>query len=287
MMQLLHWVLAPRMSLPSFPAHWGSPPEHGVLGDASFSVLYSDIGSVFYSLAGPDEASEGWVVRDPYSTIWTVPSVQLEEAESLTAQFLSEEECRTIWSRDAELIKDDLDKRNPSKTTFTFLPDKGVSAFQVRRTAFFIPGQPYGMPEHWGVVLKSKSNSELLDEMATPTFATWTLDVRPPPSTLLVTRLRATQDNFHDLLRVIFLAATKSGMERVEIWNLPKDLRPLASSLGGETAMRDEHLNAFKWYGPEESAEVEWAFNEKSVHSTTRHKKNETEDTHQDSLGVD
>lgn len=264
MMRLLHWVLAPPSSLPPFPARWGTPPQaYEMFGNASFSVLYSDIGSDFYKLAGPDEAAEGWVVREPYATIWKISENTASDNMKIDVHYLSEDDCNGIWTRDAEQMKNDLRSSRSRKTAFTFLPNGGVSAFLVRRTAFYMPGQPYEIPEHWGVELCSKEQSEMTDAM--PTFATWTLDVRPPPSTLVVTRLRATKDSFPYLVECLLSAAKKSNMERVEIWNLSKELVTLAASLGGDTVLRDEHLNAFKWYGPEKANDLEWAFNEKSV----------------------
>ena len=74
MMSLLHWVLAPYSSLPPFQEKWGSlPPSVASCGNASFSTLYSDIGPEFYRNCGPDEGSDGWVVREPVERTWIVP----------------------------------------------------------------------------------------------------------------------------------------------------------------------------------------------------------------------
>ncbi|KAI5121874.1 hypothetical protein M0805_001082 [Coniferiporia weirii] len=264
MMSLLHWVIAPRALLPPFPKQWGAPPpEPADCGNAKFSVLYSDIGPDFYKSASPSEESEGWVVRDPVSTIWDVPkdTSDVDSTESETSvEWLTEDTCKRIWSQDAELMRTGPGfghTDTTSRTTFTFLPDAGVSAFLVRRTMFFIPGQTYEIPTKWGVALHNEHNDR------DTTFATWTLDVRSPPPTLIVTRLRASEETFPRLVSCLLLAARESGMERVEVWNLPKELQKTASSLGAKTEPRDEHLNAFKWYGPEKSNDLEWLFNEK------------------------
>ncbi|KAH8116316.1 hypothetical protein DFH11DRAFT_1579897 [Phellopilus nigrolimitatus] len=262
MMHLLHWVLAPRTLLPRFPASWGPPPEEFPgYNDARFSVLYSDIGPQFYRSTGPDEHEEGWVVRDAMSTIWDVPkdpdvsSADLQNADKdLKVEWLNDEACTSVWAADAMLIRADLAASSPDKhTRFTFFPDEGVGAFLARRTVFFIPGQSYSMPEKWGVVLRAGPD----DSNAPKTFATWTLDVRPPPSTLIATRM------FPRIVACMLQAARESDMERVEVWNLPTELKVIAERLGGKTSERDEHLNAFKWYGPEKNEDLKWAFNEK------------------------
>ncbi|THH08245.1 hypothetical protein EW145_g2828 [Phellinidium pouzarii] len=264
MMRLLHWVLAPKDVLPPFPEGWGTPPSgHVCCGNAKFSVLYSDIGPGFYKSAGPDEKSEGWIVRDPVSTIWDVPKDAPNEIPAQPAasvKWLTVDACEAIWDQDVALMKADLASTDTPRTVFTFLPDAGVSAYLVRRTIFFISGHSlYELPTKWGITLQSIQK----DEHSVTTSATWTLDVRPPPPTLIVTRLRTTKESFPQLVFCMLSAARESQMERVEVWNLPMELQEIASSLGGKTLVRDEHLNAFKWYGPEKSEDLEWAFNEK------------------------
>lgn len=62
MMRLLHWAIAPHALLPPFPEVWGAPPNS--VGNARFSVLYSDVGENFYLQCSPgDDRDKGWVVR--------------------------------------------------------------------------------------------------------------------------------------------------------------------------------------------------------------------------------
>lgn len=279
MMRLLHWVLAPRTVQPSaggyvlspdmFPSSWGAPPPTvSLCGDASFSVLYSDVGSEFYKLCGPTGGNDGWTVRDPIGTVWNVDTWRSKPSNVhfpiYDVEWLDEYRCKQLWVEDAKLLKHDLAKSTSSKTIFAFRPDNGVGAFQIRRTEFFLPGTNRAIPSKWGVRLSYKPVASVHSETElVQAFATWTVDIRPPPSTLIVTRLRSTPDHFLDLVECLITAAEEMSLERVEIWNLPKNLAALASELQGVTETRDEHLNAFKWYGDEKADDVEWMYNEK------------------------
>lgn len=267
-MRLLHWVLAPRDLLSPFPESWGLPPPiFPGCGDAMFSALYSDIGDQFYRNAGPDETTEGWIVRDPKGTVWDVakdlpPLSSVTAPPGHTVDWLDEEACKALWNKDTELIKKDLFTKSSNSTLFTFLPGAGVGAFLIRRTMFFLPGWvTHETPTKWGVRVSHTGESEGTNHL--PTFATFTIDVLPLPSTLVVTRIRATVETFPVLVASLLKIASEYGVEKVEIWNLPKLLEDVAHTLKGETETRKEHLNAFKWYGPERSEDLEWLFNEK------------------------
>ena len=251
MMQLLHWVLAPRSSLPSFPEAWGEPPVDG-LGDATVSVLYSDIGPRFYAESGPSEDSKGWIARDPISTIFSVPQELPQLASS--ALLLSERDCLEFWEKDSALIRSHFPKVS-KQVGFSFLPENGLGRFMLQRNVAYDGKYGFKAPQHWGVALDDDAQN----------FVTWYID-RPlpvPSHSLLATRLRSSPDKFPELLRYMMSAARNSGLDKVEFWNLPKELQDVAAELGGKTFDRDEHLNSLKWYGPEKTEDVEWFNNEK------------------------
>lgn len=263
MMRLLHWAIAPHSFLPPFPKNWGlPPPENSSCGDARFSALYSDVGHDFYRTAGPDEITEGWITRDPIGTLWDVPkditTISLPDAKH-PVEWLSEEGCKAIWKKDAELMRVDMTKTTSNKVLFTILPDSGVAFYLIGRATHYLSASSYEVPSKWGVCIYP---SEEPDD-SIPTFATWTVDVRVPPNTLIVTRLRATEKTFPQLLSCILFAARESDKDHVEVWNLPQHFESIAHDLGGRKETREEHLNQFKWYGTEKNEDVDWLFNEK------------------------
>lgn len=270
MMRLLHWVIAPRTTaatLPAsaFPEKWGAPPEWQ--GDGQFSVLYSDIGETFYRSSAPGESTslgEGWVVRGAIATLWDVgPSSKTVGSEAqLTWGDLDEAGATEVWKRDAELMKRDLvpaaAKPDAGTALFTFTPDQGVSAVQTRRMGYYgdvMAKNGLKWLKAWGAALEP---AESPDEVS---FATWAIDT---PTTLIVTRLRSTEAAFPSLLDKITDAARQSGLAKVEVWNVPKNLEVLAAKLlDAKTEDRTNHLSAFRWYGEETPDKVEWLFNEK------------------------
>lgn len=259
MMRLLHWIMAPHSSLPQFPAKWGTPPpESPEYNVAIASVLYSDVGPTFYAQFGPDESSEGWVVKDPYSTIWEVKPGETDPAqysEGIELIPLDLRQCVIRWDQDTEKIRQTLKATQPDRIAYSFLPNEGVAMTMVQRTEFFNSDKVDAkMPTTWGVELKRQGKE--------PEIATWTIDVRPPPTTLLITRLRASPEGFGHILNYVFTAARDSGCERIEVWNLPKELEEVAGQYGGSTIQREDHLNALKWYGPGDE-KVDWINNEK------------------------
>lgn len=70
--------------------------------------------------------------------------------------------------------------------------------------------------------------------------------------TLIVTRLAATGETFPGLLEKIKEAARSAGLEKVEVWNLPRDLDCLEEGEGNEDGkkyVRTRGWPMIKWYG--------------------------------------
>lgn len=271
MMRLLHWVLAPPSSLPStFPEAWGLPPERpSWLAHGHFSALWSDVGH-FYGSCGPngtDGDSEGWVVRDAISTVWDVGVSDTDIEVGRGWKWLRAIDVETLLSVDDQRIKVDMAATalasNTGNAFFAFLPGQGVEKFQRRRIEHV--WRPFTSVEYGGVVCESKWPTEsgktavTLDEHTA--MATWTFELKSP--TLMVTRLRASKENFVDLLSVLKFVAKKHGMEKIEIWNLPEAHKSIAQDHGAVHVERQEHLPAFKWNGAEAPANVVWLNNEK------------------------
>ncbi|KAF9478293.1 hypothetical protein BDN70DRAFT_860403 [Pholiota conissans] len=267
MMRLLHWVVAPSHSLPKeFPAAWGTPPQRpSFIKNAAFSVLYSDVGPTFYH-AGPSyDKEDGWKVVNPVSTIWSVSKahelLSPIKNDALNWKWFDEDSINGAWKVDEAAMKEEMSKVPASgKTLFSYLPTKGVAGFQHHRLQqFWVKMNP--KPIYWGISLASDSESTALD---LSTFASWTLDFRPPTmNSLIITRLRSNREDFKKLLAQVVDFAKKHSIEEVEVWNLPSALEETAHSFGGKTIVRDEHLSSFKWYGHEKNEDVSWLYNEK------------------------
>lgn len=210
MMRLLHWVLSPPSAIPAFPEEWGLPPPEG-LHDARFSVLYSDVGSAFYHNSGPIPGSKlGWATINPFSTQWKVPglgdaNMNATGAEKGEWQWLSSEDAERVWERDVQLMRQDIlsTAKSTNKVEYTFLPDAGVGQFNIQRVMKLGPDLKPVLPTQvWGVELTNAR-----DIGNSFTFATWTFE--PGTETIVLTRLRASEGNFPQLLGKIFEAATR------------------------------------------------------------------------------
>ena len=269
-MRLLHWVTSGRTSefnLPTFPVEWGAPPpEVAEAGDGMFSILYSDVGEKFYKQAGPaTEKAGGWEARGPISTIWEIPQKTGVRQGNPDSEWtwLKYGDLDTLWAKDVQLIRrtmENLPESSPDyhierpKAFASYLSDEGVGSFHIFRSMF--AADSIVSMDVWGVEKRTTD----IDQ---PTYATWSIDVRPLPPTLIVTRISAAESEFPDLLRHIQEAARRSGIGKMEIWNVPKHLLKAATETGGKTFERKEQLSAIKWYGAGKTMDIEWVLNEK------------------------
>lgn len=76
----------------------------------------------------------------------------------------------------------------------------------------------------WGIRRETTGDGKV-------TYATWAADMRFTPK-LIVTRLTATKETFPELLEKMKEAAWSAGLNKVEVWNLPKELDGLAEGEG-------------------------------------------------------
>lgn len=258
MMSLLHWVIASRVNLPKFPEAWGAPPEQvAEASEGLFSCLYSDVGEDFYRSAGPGGKEGGWETRGAVSTIWDVGA---EEGDDNGWTWLTQEQLNELWDRDAGRIKKELENMLTSDTSceverpaafVTYLPTNGVCGFHIPRSTYALDFSMAGGV--WGV--QSLNDPD--------TYACWSVDLRPPPPTLIITRLCASEETFPGLISKIRQAARRSGIGKVEVWKLGEGLRDIAKRTGGQTVIRNEHLPQMMWYGAGTMRNIEWAYNEK------------------------
>jgi hypothetical protein len=219
--------------------------------------LYSDVGEEFYRSAGPGGKGGGWEKRGAISTIWEVGT---EEGNDEGWKWLTEEQLNGLWERDAVRIRTELANMPTTSSSYkverpaafaTYLPTDGVCGFHITKSTFASNFSMAG--GFWGVESTSDPG----------TYASWSVDLRPPPPTLIVTRLCASEEMFPGLIAKIKQAARRSGVTKVEVWNLRAGLREVAEKTGGRTSTRNEHLPQIVWYGPGTTGNVEWAYNEK------------------------
>ncbi|KAL1701711.1 hypothetical protein EV121DRAFT_282462 [Schizophyllum commune] len=259
MMRLLHWVLADEhfLDLKAFPSEWGAPPTRlPEAGGAYFSALWSGIGPDFYKTCGEAPGRDGWLIKDSRSTIWKLEEAK-ESAKEPTSgwQWLDQKEVKAAWDADVPLMERDIEKlgKQLGKPVVSFLPNKGVAAFQHERCIFSAPHEPF-LFKSWGV---RATEGDLA-------YATWTVDVKRKSlglKNLLLTRLRAKDDaQFKELVSAVLWYAKENGCQAVEMWNLPRKFEAAAKELAGETFVRDSFLPALKTYAIEDA---EYAFNER------------------------
>lgn len=262
MMRLIHWVLgSPQLDPSIFPQEvWGDPPVvPSFAGDGLFSVLYSDVGRVFYEKCGhlPGDITKGWVVRGGISTVWKVNELNSvgDRVQNDSWRWLDEESTKKIWEIDATIMALEMGNNKSSEIKLAFSPQQGVASFMVER---YKPHWEKIIPKpiHWGICKAGDLDASV--------FATWTITPQRSSKSfsLLITRLRCPPELFKSLFEQILAHAKSHNVETIEAWNLPKDLIEFADVWGARTFEREEKLPSLKWYGRQD-ANVDWILNEK------------------------
>ncbi|KAF7319769.1 hypothetical protein MKEN_00759300 [Mycena kentingensis (nom. inval.)] len=252
MMRLMHWVLADESFLPNdaFPsAKWGAPPPKvDGLRNGWFSALWSDVGTL-YASCGPFPGQEGgWVIRGTTTALWDVHALPSLESDGAWT-WLDNAGVSKLWEEDSELIRNELPASNHLSIAFT--PEVGVASFQHRRLDIYLD-KVKDRPQTWGVVSADRG-----------TYATWTIDPRPPVVRMTITRLRTTRDAFPGVFAKVVELARRHDVKTIEVWGLSEELLAGAKELGAKVSEREEHLSAFKWYGKGTEEDIQWAFNER------------------------
>ncbi len=166
-MQLLHWVLAREeyLSTQVFPeAEWGQKPERvDGAGNGWVSVLWSDVGPRFYEECGMgvvgNNNRDGWVVKDPLSTIWKLQDVNLppgeirDGSEEMSITWLDEKQARDTWNQDAELMKEEAVERvkETGIAQIAFPPNEGLAEFPWFRLHYHFSRYVQNPPGYCGV----------------------------------------------------------------------------------------------------------------------------------------
>ncbi|CAE6346502.1 unnamed protein product [Rhizoctonia solani] len=248
MMTLLHSALAPHRypnpsKVPTVASH-----------QSTVSILYSAVGDYYARCAPPGES--GWTRQTSWRTTWPLSSIHIppKKATSLPVTLLSEHDVtETLDSDDSNVPADllELQKKNPKKTFFAFVPTAPLNAYFLTMSKV----TPGGLSNtHWGARIPGSND-----------FMTWVIFDQPNLK-VIITRLRATADSFPVLLNAALQVAQDAKCEGIEVGNIPEHLKEVAQATGGVTTEWDDHLPAFKWYGEnsgDASADAVWAMEER------------------------
>lgn len=154
MLQLLHYVLAPSAALPPFPPAWGPPPAPK-LGDAAFSVLYSDVGPDMYARATIGEQRPGWVARPVLRRVWPLapqsgprPNISTNEALRLDAMHALEQDASLSIAQELPRLA-----AQEGKPCVAILPDPGW--FRMFSTREALAREAGDRPDPSGPILRA------------------------------------------------------------------------------------------------------------------------------------
>lgn len=126
MMRLMHYALAPKDKLPPFPSAWGAPPTN-ILGDAAFSVLYSDVGPRFYAKCTKGADQPGWVaIKDPPPhRKWHVEATEDDRSPPSDWEWLDYDNIIPLEDKTAAWMKLEAKRRGDKSCTRIYnSPDK-------------------------------------------------------------------------------------------------------------------------------------------------------------------
>lgn len=245
MLRLMHYVVGDPKGLPSFPKAWGEPPAER-LGDARFSVLYSEIGNKFYSSCrvgdGPD-STEGWVEQRQDTRSWTIQPGGAVENDGLW-EWLGRKDTVKLEEELGKRFREDLPNQgDASKTRVAILPTSSVE-YQIFRFEQMFPDHP---SPRFGCILPPDANGRR------PFFIYSAVGKGPDaPQTLEI--MHAQQPVPWAAVRA---AAVHHGAESVKMWS---DFTGWDKEEGGVKVEQNEDCPSLASYG---LGEVDWQFNDK------------------------
>ncbi|WVQ82030.1 hypothetical protein IAT38_004158 [Cryptococcus sp. DSM 104549] len=263
LLSLLHHVLGPAESLPPVPESWGTssiaiPPQlSSNIPRALGSILWSDVGSTFYSRCSIGGTRPGWVVEDSMCSeiVWKIlpPEGPPDDSVELLYQddLLSISETLSAEAK-AKLEGADTSKRSlfiqdPASTgTLSFVPVRGTW-----------PKAPTHDPLPVGLRIRSPSGDAKDDTIVL--FATSNIAIEG--SRFLVTYVsNLAPAQLPVVLSAIDKLATEAGHGLGWVWDLglESELVQAWKALPGREVQSgrrqeiDGHLLGVAWYGAEE-----------------------------------
>ena len=260
LLRLLHYHLADTTIVPAFPSQWGAPPPllppalSSALPKAIASILWTDVGSNFYSrcTVGPDRP--GWVVHDHMcqELVWKIlpPSNEVNESPW---ELIYEGDLPKIAQMLSQAARDKLQvAAGSSRTLFQNDPiSRGTLSFVPIRGSYF--ETPSTASEPCGARLKFSNGEE-----AIVLFTAHNVSIG---QRLLITYIHNLRPADADsLLRVLDGIGSKAGRTEGWVWDLDPSselaqawrARPQRQVLAGRRAETNGHLLGVAWYGSDE-----------------------------------
>lgn len=239
--------------------------------EALGSVLYSDIGKVFYAKKGWRPMPSGHVALPPKESAGSgLPETRLLKADDLPA----------LCKMDEQLLRGRLQKRGASdKPALALLPDISTIRWHHAREEF-VANELYGTKPLIKGAVAGKDGERV--------WCYWTRIFANPekePPVLHILRLVVEDENFSDFepasetsnkkgspivqaIAAVFAEAQKQakewGMSEAQMWN-PSGTTLAGARVLGEGAQvverEEDSIASLNWFG--EGQEVEWVCNEK------------------------
>jgi hypothetical protein len=259
MMRLLHHALAD-------PAYLPVPHNLEVEGpqDALATILYSDIGSDFYSRCPPfTGTTTGWDVVGAKEVSWLLSDVVDEPRASSQTVDVFEKDIPELARLDADETLAELSSSSSSLSSGQEGPPARAAVFPImgREVIWLLASAKYTAAELFGRAGPQVVGVRLLgsgSDGATTTpssaFALWTFDY--PKKSLNILRLRCTtKAELADILAAAAREAKRQEFTRIAAWNVDEKLLVDTEKRNEE---RMDHLSSMAWYGPGNDRPTWW-----------------------------
>ncbi|KAL7793068.1 hypothetical protein V8C37DRAFT_379185 [Trichoderma ceciliae] len=238
-------------------------------GEPAFSILFSDIGKLFY-------ARHGWIPLENTQIEYRVRE-KPAEFDASTVTLLYDDDLPALAERDEELIRRDIALPNPadaSKTRVAVIPDIDTLQWHFYRQAFIcntafgrkptVHGALYTSPSHgsrvWGLFERNHYGGPEKPEKNMLSFLRFVIEDDAMPD-----------DELSRAVVGIFRAAEREAREwscsKVEIWNPLERVRKAvddAAEFESTFVVREaKNLASLNWFGEGSTEDIDWVANER------------------------
>lgn len=244
MLQLLHYVLAPTEAMPPFPEAWGAKPV-AYLGDAAFSVLYSDVGPEIYASCTIGESKPGWVKEPTMKRVWTLAPLQhgAVQPNIVEDEILNFDALAKLETAAGDVVIKTVEAAPKDKVQVGIIPQHGWLRFFSAREA--LGREAASLPDP-GAPLRRSGFRSLENKDA---WFAYTAETRGDQSLRLVLNWVQGPVQWKDVERV----ARAEKCKEVELWG---GSEVWDAEAGGPRLENDDHIPCLALYG-----EGEWNWN--------------------------